>query len=190
MLTNLVIINDMLAATGTAPVADANTAHPAYRKAHNKLTKEDMLFQARGWWFNRAQRTLKPDITGQVILPSNTLSADPVDTSKNYVIRGGKLYDMTEGTATIGVDVEVEITERVSIGDLPPEAQLYLQAAAVYTFYLDENGGEPKLSSYARARAVAWAALMQAQLTNSDVNFFNGASFAPFRRRGRGQSFL
>lgn len=182
MLTELEIVNDMLAATGTAAVSSAHTAHPAYRKAHNKLTKESRVFQGRGWWFNRTVRTLTPNVAGEVVLPSDTLHADPVDPALNYVVRDGKLYDIRNGTKVIGAPVAVEIIEEVPIGDMPPTAQAYLQALAVYMFYLDENGGEPKLTSYLRIVMDTRAAIMRDDLQNKDVNFFKGASYQTFAR--------
>ncbi|SEN67969.1 hypothetical protein SAMN05216227_102045 [Pseudorhodobacter antarcticus] len=182
MLTELEIVNDMLAATGTAAVSTANTSHPAYKKAYNKLVKEARVMQGKGWWFNRSVRMYRPNVAGEVILPSTTLNADPTNTNLKYVVRGGKLYSMSSGSHVIGHEVEVDVIEFVPIADMPPTAQAYLQAHAVYMFYLDENGGEPKLSSYLRLVQDSRAAIMRDQLQNSDVNFFKGASYKSFAR--------
>lgn len=185
MLTQLEIINDMLASTGTAPVSSASTRHPSYLKAQAKLDKANRRFQGKGYWFNRSTRTMRQSTAGEVILPGNTLSADPTDTTLNYVMRSGKLYDMTLGTYAINTDVEVDIVEDVNISDLPPTAANLLQAMAVLMYYVDEDGGEPKLSTYKQDYAQAAADFKQEDLKHLDINVFNGSSFARWRRPGR-----
>lgn len=182
MLTKLDIINDMLASTGTAPLTANDTSHPLYIKADNKLTKLNIEFQSKGWWFNRATRTLAQNVSGEVVLPSTTLHADPVDRTSRFVRRGTKLYDPENATYVLDTDVEVKFVELLDVTNLPPSAQAYLNALAVHRFYLDEDGGRLKLAEYKEARSEAWVALKAEELRNADVNFFNGHSAAQMSR--------
>lgn len=184
MLTRLEIINDMLAATGTAALAEASTSHPLYKKADLKLEKINRLLQGPGYWFNKATRTLQPDVNGEVILPSNILSADPVDTTITVVVRGYRLYDADNATFALNKAVEVDIVENVAITDLPPTAQALLQAWAVYAFYLDEDGSGQKLTEYRGAVADARVTFRGENLKHQDVNFFRSRSFAGWARPG------
>jgi len=186
MLTKLDIINQMLAATGTAPLTTNDTTHPFYIKAESKLNIVTRTVQAQGWWFNRAKRTLNPDIAGEVILPSTTLSVDPVDTSSTFTQRGGKLYDPEDATFIIGVAVKVILIDEVEISDLPYEAADYIRGRAVYEFFRDEDGGGTKLRDYRDERDTAWIALKGANLRFSDLNVFNGTSFMQMQRGYRG----
>lgn len=184
MLTKLEIINDMLASTGTAPVSAASTRHPAYLKALNKLEKVSRVMQGRGYWFNKSVRTLNPNTAGEIILPSTTLHADPVDTRITYTIRGGKLYDLANGTSVIGAPVKIVFIEQLDVEDMPPAAQNALQAHAVYTYFVDADGKDPKLSEYRNTAGQAAATLRGEQLRHSDVNFFNGSTWRQHVRPG------
>ena len=189
MLTKLDIINAMLASTGTAPLTSNDTQHPFFIKASNKLAIINTEIQSKGWWFNRAIRTLNPDVSGHIVLPSNTLSADPVDRSKQYVIRGNKLYDLPNATNFIGAPVKVWFVDLVEIADLPPSAAEYLKAAAVASFYLDEDGNALKVNEYNRAVAAAFVGFKGENLKNADVNWFDGVSYAQ-QARGAGRRRL
>lgn len=182
MLTELEIINAMLASTGTAPLTTNDTQHPFYVKANNKLALVNREVQSKGWWFNRAKRTLNPNLQGEIILPSNTLHADPVDRSDGLVIRGTKLYDMENATAVLNRSVKIVFVELVPLFDLPPAAGEYIKARAVYEFYRDEDGVMPKLGEYKQARDSAWVRIKAEHLRNADVNYFDGASFAQMQR--------
>jgi hypothetical protein len=182
MLTKLEIINDMLASVGTAALSSSNTMHPSYSKANLKLAKESRLMQGLGWWFNKFTRTARPNAKGEIVLPANALHADPLDTSTGYVVRGGKLFDPATFSFSIGTDVVLRYVENVAIEDLPPTAAAYLQARAVYAFYVDSNGGDPKLGEYRTAMVSAWGFVRQEDLRNKDLNIFDGQSMQQFRR--------
>lgn len=189
MLTEIEIINAMLASTGTAPLTSNDTSHPFYIKARNKLTYVNRQIQAKGWWFNRTHITLPPNVSGEVILPSNTLHADPVDTTLDLVVRAGKLYDLANRTHVISKDVEIVFVELVDIEDLPPTVGEYLMARAVYEFYRDEDGNQPKLGTYNQARIDAFVLFKGEHLRNADVNYFRGTSHAQISRGVRGRRF-
>lgn len=186
MLTELEIINAMLASTGTAPLTTNDTQHPFYVKANNKLSAVNRKVQSKGWWFNRGKRTLNPDVNGRVILPSNTLHADPVDTDDHVVIRGTTLYDIENATDILSRSIDIVFVDLVPIIQLPPAAGEYIEARAVYEFYRDEDGVMPKLGEYKSERDAAWVRMKNEHLKNADVNFFKGASFAQMQRGYRG----
>ncbi len=182
MLTELDIINAMLASTGTAPLTSNDTNHPLYKKALNKLTSVSRVIQGQGWWFNDVERTLTVDVSGEVIIPSTALHIDVVNTSRKLTVRGGKVYDLEAGNYSIGEDVKVAYVDLVPIADLPPTAWDYVSARAVYEFYRDEDGNQPKLGEYKASRDEAWVLFKQEHLKNADVNFFNGTSFQQMSR--------
>lgn len=183
MLTELDIINDMLASTGTAPLTSNDYRHPAYKKANQKLERVMLKVQAKGWWFNKSKRTFKINSDGEIILPSNTLHADPVRKSDNYIVRRGKLFQPDLRSFVFDGDVQVWFVENLSIDDMPPTAAEYIRAKAVYDYYLDAGGTEPKLSKYENAKMEAWVDFKDEHLKNADLNFFDGTSQ---QERGRG----
>lgn len=182
MLTELDIINAMLASTGTAPLTSNDTQHPSYVKARNKLTLVNQEVQGIGWWFNKGTRTLIPNADGELVLPSTTLHADPVSRADKVTIRGTRMYDLHEASYELHRSIVIYFVDLVPYTDLPPTAGGYIRSRAVYEFYIDEDGNQPKLDKYLRARDEAWIAFKGENLKNADVNFYDGASFALLQR--------
>lgn len=182
MLTTLDIINQMLASTGTAPLTTNDTYHPAYKKAMNKLQTVSTSVQSMGWWFNASVRTLRQNVSGEVILPNNTLHADPTDDTSVLVRRGKKLYNPVTATYVIGADTKVNFIEQWEIDELPPVASEYIRARAVYEYYRDEDGVQPKLSEYKEERNTAWVQMKDEHLKNKDLSWFTGMGHKQLRR--------
>lgn len=183
MLTELDIINEMLASTGTAPLTTNDDQHPYYKKADRKLKKVSRDIQSKGWWFNAGPRTLRLNLDNEIALPSKRLHVDPQVTSKNYVIRGNRLYNVAEGTFKFDSEVVVNFVEIVDVEDLPPPAANYVQARAVYEYYRDNDGNAAKLSTYRDDRNEAWVEFKREHLKNADMNYFSGTSYAQMARR-------
>jgi hypothetical protein len=186
MLTELKIINAMLASKGIAPLTSNDTRHPSYTTAAGALETTNSSIQSLGWWYNKTILTLAPNTAGEIVLPSNTLHADPTDRSHKLSIRGGRLYDRAGRTYAIGQAVKVAYVELIPVSDLPPTAWEYLRARAVYEFYLDGDGSNPKLGEYLRKRNEAYVAVRGEDLRNKDINYFDGGSFEQLHRGYRG----
>ena len=161
----------MLAVNGEAPVSSSTSTDPAAIQAGNALTRIDRKVQSRGWWFNEENITLTPAAsTGEVILPSNTLSADPVDTQSQYVQRGTKLYDRENNTYQIEGAVDVSLKLQLEIDELPELAALYIMDKAVKEYYEDDDGDEQKANRLGQREAESFAYLKREHLANVDVN--------------------
>lgn len=185
MLTELEIINSMLAASGTAPVAGPETTHPTYIKAAGKLKEVVTDVLKLGLWFNTRSVLFMQSADGEIVLPTNCINADPVDVNLNYVKRGGRMFDMDNSTFVIGADVELKIVERLELEDIPETALCYIKDKARHDFYLDEDGTEPKLSSYQTAATASWVACYREHLRSRDSNIFKGNNAINAFKRGR-----
>lgn len=173
-LTELQVINAMLSSLGMDALTAEDDQHPRFKQASAKLAEIDVTFQNRGWWFNRTTTTMHQTVEGEIPFASNVLHVDPIDRSKVYVMRGLKLYNMTDATFDIGADVAVNIIYQLPFAELPPMAQAYLLARARFDYYLDQDGSNPKLKLYGDSAQVAWINLRAEHLKNADVNFFDG----------------
>lgn len=173
-LTQLQVINAMLASTGMTALTANDSNHPLYKKALAKMQEVDGEFQNIGWWFNTKVVTLAQNGSGEVPFASNAVHVDPVDTTKLYVMRELKLYDLENSTFIINEDVEVRIMYQLPFEELPPMAQTYLKDYARYLYYLDQEGNQPKLGEYKEAAQRSKALLDREHLKNADVNFFRG----------------
>lgn len=170
MTTRLEIINAMLGVNGESPVSDADSTDPAAIQASNVLSRVDRKVQSRGWWFNKEDMTLSPNLTGEVILPQNTLSADPTDTKSQYVKRGTRLYDRENNTYNINKDVKCTVVLQLDIDDLPETAAQYISDKAVKEHYRNDDGDIPKVKELKEDEAESYAYLQREHLANEDVN--------------------
>ena len=186
MLTELEILNSMLAASGTAPVTSPDSTHPTYIKAKAKLNEVMTSVQKLGLWFNTSVRTLSANAAGEVVLPGDCINCDSTDINRNYVKRGSRVFDMNNHSFTIGESVELKLVYRLPLEDIPESARDFIKDKAKYEFYLDEDGTEPKLSRYAQSAQISWIECYREHLRCRDTNYFKGNNAVRYMKRGRG----
>lgn len=187
MLTELNIINEMLAATGTAPVTASDTRHPSYVKASNKLDVVSGAVQNLGYWFNTTYATLNLSDDNEIFVPKGTLSVDAVKRKINVTKRGQRLYNLDTRNFEFEEAVKVKLVTQLDFEDMPDTVKQYIRQKARFEFYLDEDGTEPKLSNYRASVAEAWTLLYRENLRNKDTNYFDGPNAANDFERGRGR---
>lgn len=152
-MTELDIINDMLASVLEQPVSSVANLHPSVVTARNTLAMMNMRCQAEGngWWFNKEfNYPLTPAADKRIVLPENTLFVDATDSRKRYVQRGRYLYDIFNHTDQFDSNIKVTITFLLPISDLPQVAASYVSAAAVHAFFTNEDGEGTKAAKYAQ----------------------------------------
>lgn len=175
MTTKLEIINAMIGVNGEAPVSSPDSTDPSAIQASNKLAIISRQVQSRGWWFNREPNvTLAHNaLSGEVIVPSNTLSVDPVNPASALVKRGNRLYDRKNSTFAIGASVEVNIVLQLDIEDLPETAAAYIMDKAVKDFYTDDDGDETKISRLEKRETESFMYLQRENLANQNITSLN-----------------
>lgn len=189
-MDRLDIINSMLAATGTLPVTADNTSHPAYVKASAKLADVQVNVGKLKMWYNTSVRKMNPNAEGEIILPSGTVNADPVNRHLNYVKRGMRLFNMDSHSYNIPAAVDLLLTQNLPLEYIPDSALIYIRAKARYEYYLDEDGSEPKLTKYEREVGMAWIELYREHLSNKDTNHFDGPNAGRSLRRNPSRNRL
>ena len=188
MSKELSIINAMLAESGALPLSAADDNHPNYIAAMAVLQRaKDRVF-SKPLWFNTETRTLRQNADGEVVLPSSALQVDPTDPCKNYVERGGKLWNAADRTFNIGEDVEVTIVYTITdLDEVPQIALNYLTSVAVLRFL--STDAEPAKMQIAAAMMREDKMEFEAEnLAARDVNYFNGAASINFRTRRSGRA--
>ncbi|WFG40885.1 tail protein [Paracoccus phage ParMal1] len=188
MYSRLDIINEMIVSTGARPLTAEQSRHPLYMKAEQLLDRVQASVQAVGLWFNTEVRDIEPQSNGEVVVPQGCIKADPVDRHCNLTLRGSKMYNLDTGNFEIGETVRLKMIFEIALEDMPLAAQEYIRAKAVYTFYLNEDGADPKLGNYRNERDLGWQTLYREHLRNRQVNIFDNASNAVTAlRRGTGR---
>ena len=186
MSTRLDLINSMLATTGTASLSAADETHPSYIIADRVLSEVVEEFSSRELWFNTSVRTLLPNPEKFILVPSNALSCDPTDASKNYAIRGLYLFDLGNYTFEITEPVECTIVTEMTLEDMPPIAVQFVRAHARLQYFVDQEGTGPKLEAYRQKTYQKDSELVALNMKHTDSNFFNGSAYAHFSTRRSG----
>lgn len=172
MLTELSIVNNMLAATGVEAVVSSDTDHPDYQAA--KLILDDVILstQKLGLWYNTSYPTLNANLSGEILLTAKALHVDPCDTSLRYVKRGLKLYDLGTRTYNFGSPfcVQVKYIENLLLTEMPETAKDYVKYRAVAEYYDNADGDDRKIARLEQRKEQAWVELWREHLRNRDVN--------------------
>jgi len=185
MHSRLDIINSMISSTGARPLTAEQNRHPLYMKAEQLLERVQLSVQSFGLWFNTECRVIQPQTSGEIIVPSGCIKADPSDRHHNLTLRGHRMYDLNTGSFNIGVPVRLRMLFTIPLEEMPLAAQEYIRARAVYEFYLDEDGGDPKLSNYRNERDLGWQTIYREHLRNRQTNIHDNAANTVNRlRRG------
>lgn len=168
----------MLATIGERAQVSLETRHPSVVQAVAVLESNDYDFQGRGWWFNKEVNVrLMPDAnSGEIRIPAESMEfrlspncAHARDGGR-YVPRGTRLYDTVNHTYNIGAAVSADMTLRVPIENLPPQAFTYLKHLAAQAMYEDEDGDNQKLQRLSERKAFAWQQLQAAQFKAAAPN--------------------
>jgi len=191
MYTRLDIINEMISSTGARPLTAEQSRHPLYMKAEQMLDRVQATVQSLGLWFNSECREIAPQSDGTLIVPQGCIRADPADRHCNLTLRGSKMYDLETGTFEINSTVRLKMVFEVDLSEMPLAAQEYVRAKSVYTFYLNEDGSDPKLSNYRGEMDRGWQMFYREHIRNLQTNAFDNPSNTVAKMRkgyGRGIS--
>lgn len=191
--TLLQAVNACLRAIGESPVSTLvnGGASVDVEAAHQCVQEASRETQAEGWsWNTDIRYPVKPDTSGHLILPSNTLRATPSGTSQylDVVVRGGKLYDRTNHTDVFTDIVYVDLQVLLPFEDLPEPARSYITIRAARKFADDQLGSGDVHRIRKEDEDKARACLEQAEVeddgtTLKDSPMFN--SWISGRRAGR-----
>jgi hypothetical protein len=176
MYTKLDIINSMVVSTGARALTAEQSTHPLYLKAELKLQQVQAAVQAIGLWFNTECREITEQSNGEIIVPQGCIKADPADRNYNLTLRGNRMYDLSTGTFYVGCAVRLKMIFEIALEDMPLAALEYIRAKAVYEFYLDEDGADPKLSNYRNTRDLGWSTLYREHLRQRQTNIYDNPS--------------
>lgn len=170
-MTEVQIINSMLAVVGESPVTSAESQHPSVVSARNVLARVNDAEQSRGWYFNTERdRILLPNSVGEILIPPDTLYIDSEDPNDELVPRGRVLWDNKNFTTIINREVRVRRIARIAYEDLPPVAADYIRICAVYEFFVEEDGEGSKYTALLSSKAAAYEVLRAKHVSHKGKN--------------------
>ena len=151
--TELDAINILLAAIGTAPVNNIDTANTDAVMAKNYIHNALKEIQTEKWYFNTEDNyQLIPDINNEIHLADNIINIDSIGRfgeNTNLIPRGKKLYDRLNHTYKIPNPVTANILLCLEIDELPETAVQYIIAKAARK-YQEELLGDPSLRTWTK----------------------------------------
>lgn len=177
--TELEAVNAMLEAIGETPVNSlSNSGVVDAVKARSELRRKSRSVQQQGWHWNTLRSyKLYPSVSGEIILPSNTLRVDTVDNDFqiNVVQRGNKLFDNTKHTYIFTKELTVDLVIGLDWEELPEPARLYIYTSAARKFQQDTIGSSELSQFHMRDEMLAYADLQAAEAENADYNVLDGS---------------
>jgi hypothetical protein len=137
--TLLEAVNALLRTIRVEPIASLSTIHANVDAADAKAALDDVSreLQTSGWNFNRERDyVIDPEVSGEVLLPANTLKVKTSRTDLNdrLVARGLRLYNPATHSYNIGRAAIVDIVIALPYEELPANAKAYVVALAARRF--------------------------------------------------------
>lgn len=176
-ITELDVINDMLATLGEAPLNSMDDDHAMVAAGRGILSRVNTREQAKKWWFNTEITTLTPDPeNGSIYQPADAISVDPVQPSNEFVVRGRRLYKPGSGSYVFSQPVECRIIRKVKFEDLPETAAAFIAATAVRDFCRSYDGDKNKMDALERERREAYTTFNSEHIRNSNTNLLRKPS--------------
>lgn len=151
--TELEAINILLAAIGTSPVNNIDTANTDAVMAKNYIHNALKEIQTEKWYFNTEDNyQLIPDINNEIHLADNIINIDSIGRfgeNTNLIPRGKKLYDRLNHTYKIQNPITANIILCLEFDELPETAIQYVIAKAARK-YQEELLGDPSLRTWTK----------------------------------------
>jgi hypothetical protein len=177
LTTKLEAVNSMLGHIGEAPVntiSSASTLPISASTAVSILDEVSREVQSDGWYFNTEHNvTLSPNSDGYIVLDTDVVEADVIDSTLDVAQRGSKLYDRKNNTSEFTKDVKVNLTRLLDWDDLPEAARRYITLRSARVFQGRMVGSRELEALIARDEYMAKARLEEYDSNTSDRTIFD-----------------
>ena len=129
--STLNVFNTVLAARAeTAVMEDEMLDHPLYPSFIINLEDSLRELLSIGWWFNTVRYKVQPDVFGQIHLPPNALSANPLPENTDLSFINGVLVDLQTGEPH-NQPITLECRIKIDLEYLPPTAYQLIKTQTV-----------------------------------------------------------
>jgi hypothetical protein len=187
MLTKLDAVNIILNSIGETPVSSLASGLPDAEEAEAKLDATTLEVLAKGWHQNTEKGlviTRRAD--NEIVIPSHYLRIDTVEESQNINVtireQDGrrKLFNLGAHTFKFDRDPKCDVIVSIEFAALTFEMQNYVAMRAARKFQ-ESVMGSAALDSFAvRQEQEAYAALLDAEAENEDLNVLRDSAYLSY----------
>jgi hypothetical protein len=171
-MTKLDAVNICLSAMGEPKINSLDGSAIDAQIASDLIDETSRSVQSRGWHWNRDRYVLSPNVSGEIVIPSNTARIDTIegDRSVDIIVRGGKLYNKADNTNVFTKSLTLEIYVFLEFDDMPYAAKQYITMRAARLFQ-QRVLGSPVLSEYSQEEErQAYVTLLQDEMEVGDYS--------------------
>lgn len=164
-MTLLDAINTCLSSLGEARVTSTTVRHPTVDLIRSTIDMKKTELLERGWWFNTAQATMYPSVTGEMEYPVGALSTLGYY-GEMYVPRDGMLFDLDNNTRFFTEPKSMQITYDVDFEDLPECAANVVMQRANRAVYVGDLGMDNAVANMQQNEIANFATLESLHMRN------------------------
>lgn len=176
MATELEAVNQMLRATGQAPVTAITATSPRQvLLAQAEFLSTVKKIQTIGWHWNTL-RTISPapDGSGQITVPNTYLGVDtdPIgaDRCENIIMVGLELFDIRNDTNVFSSTLELEVIVERTLAQIPNSFMEWIIAEATRRFHAATHGDGGRDRELRSDEATARSQARAENMRTSDSN--------------------
>jgi len=169
-------INICLMTIGERPLgtSESITGHFEAELADVALDEALTEVLSHGYQFNTDEDwEFVPDADDYIAIPSGALAVDASQSSLDYIVKSGKLYDKANHTFKFESTIKASITWQVDFDDLHPIVQLYVLAVAKTKLYTRVVGVDNMYSILKEEEATTKTALLHEEIQSGDYSIFD-----------------
>jgi hypothetical protein len=178
-MTELEAVNEMLMSIGQSPVNTlAVTGIKDVSIAHQRLQSATRRVLTRGFAFNTdVNYPLSPDVDGVIIIPSNVLKVESMDSTelvmRRHPTKGMALYNKADRTFLFTTEVPLKIVWAFEFEDLPETARTYVATSAARRFQSKAIGSQILDRFEEEDEVRAWLLLEREERGSRKTNLFS-----------------
>lgn len=195
--TELSSVNSILGSIGQSPVTRLDFENPEIFLVYQLLHESNVDVQNEGWVWNREEHyPIKPSVNNGripdladdaqvIVIPENVLRMDmsenDVYRTKNYVNRGGCLYDKYYHTFEIDKTVYADIVWKLPYEDLPSVFKRYITIRASVRAATQMVTNKELATLLRQQEATARAACLEYEANQGDYTIFGTPEGTAYR---------
>ena len=172
-------VNRVLVSAQLQPVASLSSPDRLVSKATTILDDTSAREQEKGWDFNENYDVELTLASGNFTVPTTpwtvlALDVRPDQSSKDIVVRDGKLYDKTNNTFTFTeATIDVDIVYLITFDNLPLAFQEYVVACASVRFAVEVSVDPQTAAQLRMYEARAWQAVKSRTSKQESLSIYN-----------------